>query len=298
MESIEAFLGTDQRGLSQTLNKFSPPMREKTICVKCSHEFETWLRTQDGLPTTTTCQECKTKERDAEARAEVERLLPKAIEEQRNWWWEQCGHTARFVNKTFKNFDQKLQPKAYKTVKDFDGETSMLLLSPDIYGVGKTHLMAALINQLIEEGEPASIYRNQIHTHSCPVYYITEVQLLARIRKTFGNKEEDTETEADIYEQLENVSLLIIDDVGKVKPRDYSFLQSVYFRVIDSRYCSELPIVMTTNLSLTELEVHIGGASADRLREMAGKNIVKMAGKSYRQKVVAESLKEENNAEG
>ncbi|GAJ02756.1 unnamed protein product, partial [marine sediment metagenome] len=35
-------------------------------------------------------------------------------------------------------------------------------------------------------------------------------------------------------------------------------------------------------LDYPELEELIGGACADRLREMCGKNILKMSGKSYR----------------
>jgi DNA replication protein DnaC len=42
------------------------------------------------------------------------------------------------------------------------------------------------------------------------------------------------------------------------------------------------PIILTTNLSLSELEAHIEGACTDRLREMCRVNIVKMAGVSYR----------------
>lgn len=42
------------------------------------------------------------------------------------------------------------------------------------------------------------------------------------------------------------------------------------------------PIILTTDLSLSELEAHIGGACMDRLREMCGVNIVKMAGLSYK----------------
>ena len=77
--------------------------------------------------------------------------------------------------------------------------------------------------------------------------------------------------------------VLILDDVGKTKPRDISFLQGVYFRIIDERYAGNKPIVLTTNLSLADLEAHIGGSCADRLNEMCGtENIVQMRGKTYR----------------
>jgi len=117
----------------------------------------------------------------------------------------------------------------------------------------------------------------------CPVHLTTEQKLLNRIRQTYNQRDEEGETEEDVFSALERFHLLIIDDVGKVRPRDYSFLQGVYFRIIDDRYTEEDNIILTTNLDLAELETHIGGASSDRLREMAGKQgFIKMTGKSER----------------
>lgn len=257
--------------------------RVKFSCAKCGKEFETWIR--DNKPLSTICLECRRKEQDAEEQQKAELKLPEIMEEQRWVWVEQCNISVKFLNKSFDDFEQKLQPKAYQAMKAYNGESSILLLSPDTYGVGKTHLIAALLNHIIETEKPAYIGRfNHIERHSCPVYYTTETQLLARIRRTFElDKRGDGETESDVYRQLETVELLALDDVGKVRPRDYSFTQGVYFRVVDSRYNSELPIVIATNLNFVEFEEHIGGASADRLREMCGKgNIVVMQGQSYR----------------
>ena len=159
---------------------------------------------------------------------------------------------------------------------------SILLLSPNVYGVGKTHLVCALANKIVETAEPARLTRSlYIQKYRCPVYFITEAKLLSRIRDTYNKK--DGETEEEIYTTLQAYQLLIIDDVGKVRPRDYSFLQGVYFRIIDDRYTNEIPIILTTNLDANELEAHIGGASADRLREMFGKEgFIILKGQSYR----------------
>jgi len=154
--------------------------------------------------------------------------------------------------------------------------------------VGKTHLSCALINQICDTEEKAAISSDgHIYKHSCPVYFTTENELLLRIRKTYNKSnehEEDAETEDKIYAKLSRFQLLIIDDVGKVRPKDLTFLQGVYFNIIDDRYTNEMPIMLTTNLDLPALEEHIGGACADRLREMCGKeNFIKMTGKSWRQ---------------
>ena len=106
---------------------------------------------------------------------------------------------------------------------------------------------------------------------------------MARIRATFNREGQGGETDEDIYRTLLRYDLLVVDDVGKVRPRDYSFLQGVFFRIIDDRYTSRKPVIVTTNLSLPELETHIGGAASDRLREMCGaKGLIKMTGQSFR----------------
>jgi DNA replication protein DnaC len=220
-----------------------------------------------------------------------DRLL-KAQEDQRDSWYDKCGLSSLFISKDFANFDRKLQPKAYDAISQYHGN-SIVLLSPGIFGIGKTHLVGALCNRMLEETEPAKIYPNSdiIRRRPCPVKFIGELKLLSRIRQSF-NHEDNSETEEDIYEELSSEDLLIIDDVGKTKPHDNSFLQSVYFRIIDDRYNNQLPIILTTNLSLNELEEHIGGASSDRLREMCGKSgFIVMAGKSYRKGIENEKTK-------
>ncbi|GAJ01634.1 unnamed protein product [marine sediment metagenome] len=198
-------------------------------------------------------------------------------------WWNKCGVKGIFIEKSFENFERERQPKAYDAVKGCR-DKSLVLLSPGIYGLGKTHLICALANQLLQTEEPAYFQRDSYYIirRKCPVFFITEPKLLSRIRQTFNRKYDDAETEDDVYCALARFPLLIIDDVGKVRPRDYSFLQGVYFRIVDDRYVQEQNIILSTNLDFSELEEHIGGAVADRLREMCGKNILRMSGKSYR----------------
>jgi len=265
-----------------------PTWRTETkVCVTCGRQYEARIWTRNGKdgPYETECRECRDKRLNEETRQAALKELEQAKENQRARWYQECGIPALFVDKTFENFNRELQPKAYDIIKGYDGEKSILLLSPDLYGVGKTHLVCALVNHTLKTREPASFSPNSytVWRRPLPVFFITEPKLLARIRATFNRAEgQGGETDEDIYRRLLSYDLLIIDDVGKVRPRDYSFLQSVYFRMIDDRYTNEAPIILTTNLSLSELEAHIGGACADRLREMCRANIVKMAGESYR----------------
>uniref|UniRef100_A0A6M3KH06 Putative IstB domain protein ATP-binding protein n=1 Tax=viral metagenome TaxID=1070528 RepID=A0A6M3KH06_9ZZZZ len=281
MEHIGESLAIGQPAHLATL---SSPERIKVICETCKQEFDTFL--YKGKPSYTLCQKCRAEEWRKQELQKVEAELPQATEEQRDLWFEKCGISCKFADKTFDNFAQRLQPLAFKVMSSYI-YTSVLLLSPDLYGVGKTHLLAALAHKILNTQIPVVITEyNHIQLRSCPVLYTTETQLLARIRRTYDNRGVDSETEYDIYSELENIEHLLIDDVGKVRPRDYSFLQGVYFRIIDTRYTNEMPIVITTNLGFSDLEAHIGGACADRLREMCGQNIIKMAGKSYRAKEI------------
>lgn len=275
------FQGTNPPERSPTWTKV------KVICERCKKEFETPKRSDMPIEQLQKiCQECEIIERYATRVKESKEKLPAIRKEVQETWGEQCGLPAKFQDKTFGGFNQKLQPKAYQVMREYDGETSVILSSDSLYGVGKTHLIAAIINKMIDGVSGAHIDKyGEVHKHSCNILFTTENQMLARIRATYNKQDDDSprqETERDVLKKLTTVSHLFIDDVGKVRPRDYSFLQGVYFQVIDGRYCNEYPIVLTTNLSLVELEKHIGGACADRLREMCGKNIIKMSGKSQR----------------
>lgn len=265
---------------------------EPRVCKDCGADFEAriWLdKAGKDLSDPQLCQPCLNKQLEKE---HAERMAKQLEEVKRDmeslWLFEESHIPTKYINCTFSTFDAKKQPEAFNAVKnlqwEYDDENppkSLLLASPDIYGLGKTHLVCALLQEIIVTSTKASIIHGSILRRRCPVYYTTENALLRRIRNTYDERSE--ETEERVYRHLCNIPLLVIDDVGKVRPRDYSFLQGAYFNIIDERYSNSLPVLLTTNLSYQQLEEHIGGACADRLREMCGKGgFIKMAGTSYR----------------
>ena len=246
--------------------------REKEPCAKCGNKV---YALHDGL-----CTDCHWTETWLKERQEK---WPAADDEAREKWYEKFGVEGRWSGLDFKSFKREKQPKAFDVIKACsDNFSSIVLYSPGIYGVGKTHLVSVLANEIVNTKEAASFNdRNRCFRYNpCPVKFITENQMLSSIKQTY--QKDAVENEDVIYKRLSAFDLLIIDDVGKVKPHDLSFLQGVYFRIIDDRYTQKKFIVITTNLDLKELEIFIGGASADRLREMCEKNFIKMAGESYR----------------
>lgn len=222
---------------------------------------------------------------ETRAKHQMEPLMESKVKEIKNKWFSELNLPQTFKDKSFDNFDKELHPAAYEYLINYKSINSVVIFSPGIYGLGKTHLVCALINKLLDESEAIIIgepYNREI-PQPCPAQFVTEQQLLSRIRQSYNPRYSDSETENEVYDYFSKFPLLIIDDVGKVQPRDLSFLQLVYFNIIDDRYTNRKHIILTTNLSLNNLESYIGGACADRLREMCGKEgFIKMTGKSYR----------------
>lgn len=83
--------------------------------------------------------------------------------------------------------------------------------------------------------------------------------------------------------RLNQASLLILDDFGAERGTDYA-LENVY-NIIDSRYRSGKPIIITTNIALREMQICEDirySRIYDRLFEMCYP--VKVEGKSWRKK--------------
>ncbi|MDD4985437.1 MAG: hypothetical protein PHQ43_06560 [Dehalococcoidales bacterium] len=238
------------------------------------------------------CPSCKGK-REAEAAAEREEWLKVARDEQREEWRKQCGIPEYLLNRsTFDSFEGAYQDKALGhcrryaeglNLDDPRGYRSLILYSPTP-GVGKTHLMVAIANYAFDQwnGEPETDRWGSPATR-CPIRFEKGPGLVLRIRATFGIKGKDNchEREADIYRELRGVKLLMLDDVGKEKPSD--FTRQLYWSVIDERVTSGLPVVMTCRLPLDSLVELMGEDSVDRLYGMTGGRIETLTGESYRQ---------------
>lgn len=98
-------------------------------------------------------------------------------------------------------------------------------------GTGKTFAAACIANQLLNQ--------------RIPVIMTSFVKLLESMQ---GFSEDDS----TLIARLNRAKLLIIDDLGAERSTDYA-LEKVY-DIVDSRYRAKLPIILTTNLSMTELK--------------------------------------------
>lgn len=128
------------------------------------------------------------------------------------------------------------------------------------YGVGKTHLAAAIANYNIALGRPAM--------------FVVVPDLLDHLRAAFGPS-----SEAGLDERLEAIRttpLLILDDLGAHHSTPWA--QEKLFQILNYRYNSRLPTVITTNQRLEELDPRI----ASRLAELGFSQVFEIPAPDFR----------------
>jgi DNA replication protein DnaC len=110
----------------------------------------------------------------------------------------------------------------------------LVLVGPS--GSGKTHMAAAIANASIARGEA--------------VIFSVVPDLLDHLRATFSPSSELGYDE--LFEAIRNASLLILDDLGTQSSTPWA--QEKLFQVLNTRYNSRLPTVITTSHRLEELD--------------------------------------------
>lgn len=101
-------------------------------------------------------------------------------------------------------------------------------------GLGKTHLSLAIVNEVIKKG--------------IPVIYGSVLNLMNKIEREKFSQGNMTET----LDNLLECPLLVLDDLGA--EFDTSFSTSVIYNIINTRICNKKPVIINTNLSMSEME--------------------------------------------
>lgn len=142
---------------------------------------------------------------------------------------------SKFRSISFKNFVQNQYNekcfrlcKRYATAFDKMMEKNMGLLMYGGVGTGKTFAAACIANYLLDQ--------------KIPVVMISFIKLLEMLEKNADN---------DIIQNLQSAKLLVLDDLGAERRTSYA-LEKVY-NIIDARYRSKLPVILTTNLTMDEM---------------------------------------------
>ena len=139
---------------------------------------------------------------------------------------------------------QNLQ-QAFDLAKEFARSPEGWLIFQGANGCGKTHLAAAITNYRLEQGEPA--------------LFIVVPDLLDHLRSTFSPESKISYDE--FFERIKQCPLLILDDYGEQSTTDWA--QEKLYQLINHRYNALLPMVVTTCLSLDEIETRVSSRMVD-----------------------------------
>lgn len=142
------------------------------------------------------------------------------------------------------------------------------------FGMGKSHLAAALVRHALEHGRRA--------------YFRVWTDYLKRLTATYDRRYEGQETEADIITELQRGDLVVIDDLDK---RDSDFTRTTLYTVLNHRYNEQLPTVLTFNYGPEDISPHnrerlilqdfLGGAVLDRILGVTY-DVIEFGGPSFR----------------
>ena len=201
-------------------------------CGKCHTKKQVRLTLPDGKIITPMCLcKCESEERDKQEREQKERERIIEVERYRN---------VGFPDKDLKNCtfavddskESQVSKSARRFVENFDDfyKAGKGLMFYGGVGTGKTFLAACIANALIDK--------------SIPCLVTNFSRITNRLQSTFDGKQE-------YIDSLNKFSLLVIDDFGMERNTEY--MNEIVYNVIDSRYRSGKPLIVTTNLTVQEL---------------------------------------------
>lgn len=161
----------------------------------------------------------------------------------------------------------KAKQIAVQFVKEFDKKRSLVLSGTP--GLGKSHLAYAIVKAL-----RAKEYKT---------LFIKSTKLLDRIKSTYGDSDI---TEKQIFNMLEQLDLLAIDDIGSeyVKSKDDGYetwASDVLYKIFDMRI--EKATICTTNYSESELQKKFGNNGPRIISRMLNKATgIRLEGEDFR----------------
>lgn len=164
----------------------------------------------------------------------------------------------RFRKKSLETFRVERGDRERAAIRDgakgfastFSPEEERGLLLRGGTGAGKTHIAIAILTMVLEAGHRGA--------------YFNVPDLLARMRDSYHA--DSRERESEILSEMETADLLVLDDLGAEAITDWT--RDRLYLIVNRRYDSSRPLVVTTNCDDAELAERIGERIVSRLREM------------------------------
>jgi len=187
---------------------------------------------------------------------EAQRLIRQKHQQRSIEILAKSGLGKRFIKRTFQNtITNPKNRQAIATAKAFaktfpSVEKGLIFIGP--VATGKTHLAAAIANELID-----SLYT---------VIFGNVTDIITLIKSSYGKTELD---ESEIINTITDIDLLIIDDLGKEYATENT--RMLLYQIINRLYENEKPVIITTNLNSDALAAKYGDRGAaivSRITEM------------------------------
>lgn len=160
--------------------------------------------------------ECKRKEIDEKRRQQLQRL----------------SNLVELQDKSFDNFNPNASQSVYKAyyeaLKYAEDPKGWLIFIGKV-GCGKTHLAAAIANEVLAGGSR--------------VLFSTVIDLLDHLRKTYSPSA--TEVYDSVLSEMREAALLVLDDLGAQQSTPWA--TEKLFQLLNFRYNYGMPTVITTN---------------------------------------------------
>lgn len=172
----------------------------------------------------------------------------------------------------FYEVENESQKQALNSVLDYNKNivqyflngTNLILLGN--YGTGKTMLMSILCNKIVED-------------YLFDAKFVNGVDLVNKIKSTYHDT--STVSALQMAEYYRNVEFLFIDDIDKLKPSEY--VRELMYSIVNYRIENELPIIISANHSLEDLdEMYFGEATISRLAAKGKSKLVRFTHKNWR----------------
>lgn len=135
--------------------------------------------------------------------------------------------------------------RAYEAARRFAEQPEGWLVLQGTYGCGKTHLAASIANARLAANRPAM--------------FVSVPDLLDHLRSTYAPDSRVTYDE--LFETIRAAPLLILDDLGTQTATAWA--AEKLYQLFNYRYNGRLPTVITTNLSIDDLDPRLASRLSD-----------------------------------
>ena len=177
---------------------------------------------------------------------------------------EACGLPQRYLHCTLAGYRPRTdrQQMALKVAQGFvddypNNDAGLLFTGP--CGVGKTHLAAAVLRELVLEQAVGAVFADY-------------QDLLKRIQMTYSRSGGEGLTEEQVLGPVLEAELLVLDDLGARRPTPWA--EEVVSHLLSVRYNEERATLITTNLADLESEGTAAGPGGAALAERVSERVM------------------------